>query len=520
MGKISLVWGWIKRRWLLSSILLLVIIIIAFSLRGGGTSLATVKVEKGSVVSEVSVTGTVEPAQSLDLGFVQGGRISKIYVNVGDKVSQGQLLANLDNSDLSAQLAEANANVDIQQAKLDQLIRGTRPESLKVTQSDLAKAQADLDSYYSGVINILNDAYVKSDDAVKNQIDSFFTDDNTNSPQLTFSSSNSQMDINAQWDRVLAGRELSKWQTELGAITSSSSHESLDAALTSAQNHLSVIRNLLNTLVDVLQASVGLSQSDIDTYKASLNIARTNVNTAATNVTNQQQSILSQTALVQTNQDQYNLLLAGSDPQDIAAQQAQLEQVKASALYAQAQYDKTVLRAPFSGTVTRVLPSVGDVVASNDPVISLIGGGKYEIDANISESDIARVQIGKTASITLDAYGPSVVFDATVAKLDLSATIIDSVATYKATLQFNKEDPRILPGMTANIDILSDKKDGVLYIPTRDILQETDGSYLKVMASPTDQNPKLVKIETGLVGSDGNTEIISGVNEGDIVVAE
>ena len=487
--------------------------------RGGGVS-QTVTVEKGSVVSEVSVTGTVKPVQSLDMGFIQGGRIAQINVNVGDKVYAGESLAHLDNADLAAQLAEAKANVSVQQAKLDQLLSGTRPESLKVTQSQLAKAKVDLASDYMNVVNVLNDAYAKTDDAVRNQIDAFFTDDNTDSPQLTFPVSDSQTKIDSEWDRVLTRRELSAWMTELQGLTANSDPAVLDAAMSNAQNHIDVARTLFNRLADALQSSIGLSSTTLSTYKSSLNTARTNINLGATNIAAQQQTIASQNALVNQTQDEYNLQLAGSDPGDIAAAQAQLEQVKASAQYAQAQYDKTVLTSPFAGTVTRIVPSQGDTVNANDPVVSVVGSGKYQIDANIAESDISRVQIGKTASVTLDAYGPSVVFNATIVKLDLSATIIESVATYKATLQFSQEDPRILPGLTANVDILSDKKDNVLYVPTRDVVQQDDGSYLKVLSSPTDKNPKLVKVETGLVGSDGKTEITSGINEGDLILAE
>jgi HlyD family secretion protein len=517
---LSKIFSFLKRRWLLSSIVAVVLIVIVFSLGKGGTVLQTVKVEKGTVTSEVSVTGTVKPTQSLDLGFVQGGRIAGISVKVGDKISSGQILANLDNGDLSAQLAEAQANIQVQQAKLDQLVRGSRPESLKITESQLEKAKIDLVSDYMGVVNILNDAYAKNEDAVKNQVSSFFVDDNADLPRLSFSLSDPQKNVDSGWQRILVGKELANWSLEIQSLTTNSASSTLEQAMTNAQTHIDAVRVLLNDLSDALQDSIGLSPTALDSYKTNLNTARANVNAVATNIANQQQTIASQKALIQNSQDQYDLLLAGSDPGDISAAQAQLAQTQASAQYAQAQYNKTVLRAPFSGTVTRVVPSVGDIVTANDPVVSIVGSGKYQIEASIAESDISRVQIGKTAAVTLDAYGPDVNFSADVISVDLSATNVDGVATYKTVLQFNQEDSRILAGLTANVDILSDKKDGVLYVPTRDIIQQTDGNYLRVMANTSDKNPKLTKIETGLVGSDGRTEIVSGVNEGALILAE
>ncbi len=513
--------GFIKRRWIISGLgLVVLIIVLSLIFSKGSSSVKTVAVQKGEIISDVSVTGTVTPSQNLDLNFTQSGRISSISVNVGDKVYAGEVMAKLDNSDLAAQVSQAQANIDIQQAKLDQLQRGSRPEDIKVTESDLNKSKVDLAGYYSGVINILNDAYAKSDDAIRNQIDQFFINDNTSNPQLTFVSSDSQGTNDVQFERVLVEKELNQWQSELPLINASSSNSVLDSAMVSAQSHLSIIRNLLNELMNVLQMSVGLSQSTLNTYKTNLNVARTNVNLASTNISNQQQLIASQEALVQKNQDQYNLILAGSDPQDIAAQQAQVDQAKASLAYAQAQYQKTLLISPFEGTVTRIIPSVGDVVGVNDIVLSLIGSGNYQIDANIAETDISKIKIGQTAQVTLDAYGPDVIFDAKVVRIDLSSTELEGVATYKTTFQFVKNDSRILSGLTANVDVLSAKKENVLYIPTRDIIQDSNNQYVNVLADSKTNKINKVKVTTGLVGSNGMTEITSGLNEGDLVVSE
>jgi HlyD family secretion protein len=520
MGKISLILRWAKKRWLLLSILVVIIIILLFSLGGNSSIVTTAKVEKGLVVSEVSVTGTVKPSQSLNLGFVQGGRIAKIYVNVGDSVYQKQTLVSLENNDLAAQFAEANASISIQQAKLDQLVRGTRPESLKVTESDLAKANVDLESYYSNTINVLNDAYAKSYDAVKNQIGAFFTDDNTDNPRLTFSSGNSQAATDAQRYRVSARDELVAWQSELQSLGISSSRSNLDNVLLSSQNHITIIRNLFNSLADALQDAFSLSLATSETYKTDLNTARTNINTAATNITGQQQSILSQKALVQKTQDQYNLLLTGSDPEDINAQQAQVDQAKANALYIKAQYDKTVLTAPFAGVVTKVPFVEGDIILANVSAVSLRGSGKYQIEANVAESDIAKITIGQSASVDLDAYGKAVVFEAKVINIDLSATIIEGVATYKTTLEFDKDDSRILPGLTANVDIMAGKKDNVLFVPTRNLIRTDSTYHVKLITNQNNGETKDVDVKIGLRGSDGRTEIISGLSEGDLIVAE
>src|SRR5581483_10901237 len=95
---------------------------------------------------------------------------------------------------------------------------------------------------------------------------------------------------------------------------------------------------------------------------------------------------------------------------------------------------------------------------------------KFQIDANIAEADIAKVALGQKATVTLDAYGPDVVFNATVIKIDPAETIVDGVPTYKTTFQFDTPDDRIKSGMTANIDIQGDSHTDVLAVPERAVI--------------------------------------------------
>jgi multidrug efflux pump subunit AcrA (membrane-fusion protein) len=149
--------------------------------------------------------------------------------------------------------------------------------------------------------------------------------------------------------------------------------------------------------------------------------------------------------------------------------------------------------------------------------VSLIGGGNFEIEANIAESDIAKVKVGNTAKVTLDAYGKGVLFEATITQIDLSETVLEGVATYKTKFQFKDKDERILPGLTADVDVMSGKKENVLYVPTRNIV--IDGRKYFVMKIKGENTTK-TEITTGLRGSDGRTEVLSGVNEGDVIGIE
>ncbi len=101
---------------------------------------------RGGSGNVVSASGVIVPAQKAQLSFTLAGRIKNIEVAVGDQVKSGQVMAQLDDIALSAQLSQAEANLAIAQAKLNQLKRLPNPEELAATRQNLASAQAAYDS--------------------------------------------------------------------------------------------------------------------------------------------------------------------------------------------------------------------------------------------------------------------------------------------------------------------------------------------------------------------------------------
>lgn len=517
----------------------------------------TISIARGQVVEEVSVTGTVKPVQSLDIAFEKTGRVRRISVRVGDAVVEGQSLMQLDNADLLAQLAQAQANLRSQQAKLDQLKAGTRKEDLAITQTQLDSAQKGLTdaktnlknaqetaatnnaNVYGSVPDTLTDAYTKADDAIRNQINDLFINANSNNPSLSFNAFNYQAKLNAEGGRVQSAVNLATFANELAAVKANPNDQQImDAALDSAIDHLNAFLAFFNILQDVINGPSNLDSATVSAYKTEVSTGRTKITTALASVNKQKQSIASQqsdsqaaiaTAQANVNtaqnavdeaQKQLALKQAGSSIQDIDYQQSQTDQARANVDYNQALVDKTILRAPFAGKITKIVPVLGDIIDPNKPVLSIIGAGNFQIESYIAEADIAKVKINDSAKVTLDAYGTDVLFDAKVIQIEQSATAISGVATYKTTLQFQNEDSRILSGLTANIDILTNRKDNVLYLPTRIIITEGERKYVKVLVDPKKGTNKEQTIITGLRGSDGKTEILSGLSESDRIIVD
>ncbi|HUZ92719.1 MAG TPA: efflux RND transporter periplasmic adaptor subunit [Candidatus Paceibacterota bacterium] len=475
-----------------------------------------ITVARGDIAEEVIVTGNTSPISNTDLAFQASGRIAAVHVAVGDMVTAGEPLAELDASELQAQLAQAQASAQAAQAKLDGLKAGTRPEDITITRTNIAKAEQDLTNDYDGVPATLADAYAKASDAVRNQVSALFTNADTPTPQLTFTVTDSQAQINAQSDRVLAGDDLDAWQNELAALTSSTSTstDALDAAVMHANSHLASVVTLLNDLMNALASAPGLNTSTLTAYKTSVTAAESEVSAAVTNVDKASQTIASQKIVVKQNEDQLNLQLAGSTSQDIEAQQAAVAQAQANVQSVQAQINQTVIHSPINGTVTREDAKVGQIASPGATLISVISASNLEIDVNVPEVDIGKVNIGDPVSITLDAF-PGETFMGKVTKIDPAQTIVNGVVDFKVTIDFDKPDPRFKSGLTANLQIETKKDTGVLIVPEAAVLQNDSGTFAVEYKNGANIQ---VPVTLGIRDQSGNVEIASGVSEGDKLV--
>jgi len=465
---------------------IIAIVGIYFYFRNGENGSELVVVKKGDIVSEVSVTCRIKPFKNVDLAFEKSGRVSSVLADVGNFVYAGQPLVKEDSSELQAQLSKAKADLASGEAELN-------------------KSKIILGNYYSSIIDVLNDAYIKADDAVKKQADAMFTDGESDTPKLNFSTMNSQAQTDSQNGRLSSRAELASWRQEFSNLSAISSRGDLDSALEKSQEHLSKINSFLISTMDALNKTYGLTQSTLDSYKTNITTARTNVNAVLTNIADQKQDIDSQKATVDSDE------AAG-------------ESYKAAIQNIEAQISKTVLYSPINGVVTKQDAKVGEIAVANTILVSVIfaefsakGGPAYgwEVEANIPEVDIAKVKISSPAAITLDAYGNNVVFDAKVLAIDPAETVIEDVATYKTTLQFLKEDERIKSGMTGNADILYEKRSDVLVIPNRLVNEKNGKKFVTIIENG---NQREIMVKTGLRGTDGNIEILEGLKEGDKVI--
>jgi len=484
--------------------------------KSNGVSDDFVKVKRGAITQIVSVTGKTKAVSNVDLSFEKSGRVVNIPVKVGDRARSGQVLATLESSELRAQLSDALANVEVQRAKLNELLAGSRPEDIKIRESELAKAEQDLINYYGGVINISNDAFNKTDDALRQQLDLFFNNDEYQNPTLTFELNDSQLKTNIESQRLSLGLELKKWGAKLATVGPDLNTDELDSILQLEHIYLNKLQIFLNEIFQAVNSSVALSAENTNTYKGNVDAARANVNTAVTSVTGRVQDISAQKIVVQKAKYQLELDRAGSTKEQISGQEAQLRQAEAKVQVIQAQISQNSIVAPFSGLIAKQDLEVGEVAAANKTFISLISDDNLEIEANVPEINIGRVMNGNSAIVRFDAFS-SEAFLGKVVYIEPAETLIEGVVNYKIKVLLDKSDPRVRSGLTADIDIITLSKEKVIKVPGFALEEQSEGIFFARVKNG--RGVELIPVEIGLRGSNGEVEILSGLSEGNEVMA-
>jgi len=219
---------------------------------------------------------------------------------------------------------------------------------------------------------------------------------------------------------------------------------------------------------------------------------------------------------------------------------AQVAQAKASLQSAETNLNYTKIYSPVDGIVISRSVDVGQTVAASfqTPTLFTIAQDltKMQIDTNVAEADIGKIKVGQEVEFTVDAY-PDTTFNGKVWQKRQAPITVQNVVTYDVVVQVDNRDLKIMPGMTANVAVITSTKDDVLRIPNgalrfrpADRVPEKAAGGEKKAAGGEKKGPAIWVLENGKpkrVGialgiSDGNyTEVLSGeLKEGQPVIIE
>jgi HlyD family secretion protein len=224
----------------------------------------------------------------------------------------------------------------------------------------------------------------------------------------------------------------------------------------------------------------------------------------------------------------------------VAASEARVAQSTASLSKAKINLGYTKIYSPVDGVVVAKNVDAGQTVAASyqTPSIAEIARNlaEMQVEVNVDEADIGGVKDGQKATFTVDAF-PMKTFSGEVTQIRLSPTTTDNVVTYTVIVRVANDEKILMPGMTANVSLLMQNKDNVLIVPNSALRFRPTEAAAAAQAGPPARNlnastairkpsvytldekkqPVKHDVERGI--TDGqNTEILSGVKEGDHVI--
>ena len=535
----------------------------------------TTLAERGDLVQKVEIVGAVVSERDLQLQFARSGIVSVVHVDEGNIVQAGQTLAQLRANDLLASIQSERARLESAQAELATLEEGTRPEDIAIAEAELKQKKASLalanTSLQSSEDNLrrseeklaqlereLNTNLQSQIFAISSLTSKELTDalsslrtleDIRSDPDIEFSlesqsyayaqslyeqlrrarellqkTINEQQTLVDSYDDAIfqlqqtrlsikqAGDTMFRWYQEIADLPeinrfNRTEREEAKTSIAAEQTKLQTGLKAVDTELRSLQDNAARYQTSIASEKSNVTSAKGTRDRALVDIATFESSIA-------ISEAQLALKRAGSRPSDIEAARARVRQQQGSLARAQAEYADSLLRAPISGTVTAVNVQPGEFTPAG-PAITMLGESPYRIEVFVPEIDIPKISLSQTGYVLLEAF-PGIDYDLTVSEIDPAATNRDGVPKYRVVLDFVYKHDVFKIGMTGDVDIHTNSRSDVVFIPSRAVIQNAEGQdIVRILENDTMLERVIV---LGMEGEGGNVEIVDGVEEGEVVV--
>ena len=346
----------------------------------------------------VSAQGNLIPRRSADLAFRTGGRVAEVAIAVGQTVSEGDVLVRLQDDELKAGLAQAQAALEVSTASLAQVLEGTRPEQLAQAEAALRAAEASLAAAAAN----------------RDQLTGGATDARIAAAQANLAS--------AQVEQKLA-------QDAYDRIHQAGVTGTLEEQ---ARFRLNAANQAVNAAQKAVEDSLAGSTQSVKGAQANMAAA------------------LAQRDLAKAQLEQ---LQNGATEAQIEAARAGVTQGEATVQAAQAALDEAALRAPFDGSIAQVTVDAGQVIGPGFVVVSIADLAAWQVQTDdLSEVDVVKLKVGQPISITIDAI-PDTTFNGTLESITSRSETKRGDVTYTVKVDVKEDDPRMYWGMTAQVEI-------------------------------------------------------------------
>lgn len=202
----------------------------------------------------------------------------------------------------------------------------------------------------------------------------------------------------------------------------------------------------------------------------------------------------------------------------------QRDRAKNAAEYAQGNIEKMTIQSPLDGLVVlspvnkgsrMVDPSEGDEVRPGGGIMQVVNPAAMQVRARVNQVDIANVRIGQETDVRLDAY-PDLLFQGKIDRISAVAaagSYSKQVRYFVAVISIQGSDPKLMPDLTAAVDVKLETLENVLLVPREAIAMEKDQAFVEVIM---DGRTEYRAVKTGPM-NECETVIESGLQEGTVV---
>jgi HlyD family secretion protein len=501
-----------KKKGLLISAIVIVLLVAgglgyrvwANSQNSDSSEIQTTMVSRGSLESTLSSSGNTLTGQSATIAWETSGKVSEVTLRPGDVVTEDQVLAVLDQSTLSNEMIKAKQDLITAQQTLDDLLN-SKLQQAQALQA-LEEAQKALDSLKQTAAEESSQAQL----ALANAQDALEEAQRTRNA-MNYPHSSDKLTIEkAETDYLLAKQAYKEalqeyYKYENKKLTNDKRVRALNELITARQKMETTfatynwyLQNYTDIEIAQADAELAVAQANLEVTQAEWERLKDGTSKAAI--------ALAEATLVDA-QREWERVKDGPNAEDIAAAEAEIEA-------AEAILDNAQLLSPFNGTITEVDVKSGDLVRSGDSAFRIDDLAAMYIELQISEVDLASLDVGQQAVIEFDAIADKE-YTGEVTEIGMIGSVSQGVVNYPVTVRVTNADEDIRPGMTASVTIIVDQREDALLVPNKAIRTSGGQQYVTVMFEGQQIN---VPVTVGLVG-DSMSEVISErLMEGDAVV--
>ena len=457
-------------------------------------------VRRGEFIVKVRESGNLEPLISVDVRSNVEGEIEALYIKEGDPVEKEQALLKIDDEQVREQQKQASANRDARRAELEQatlrieMTKKQQESAITQAQNAVTVAKAALESLEADTRQRITEAEtqiattqnalrqdeisLRQSEIGREQADITLERARAaeESARVAYETAESELKRNQGLfekklvsKRVLEEAETARANALSQYETAQKDVESQRKAIESEQETIDARKKALESR----QATLELHKQNLGTIKESQEAQRKQRAAELENAKTQLQQIL------ETTDEEKQLTVHA----EVSAQAVLIE--AESTLKAQRErFGWTTVIAPMSGTVTRLNVEEGEIVTSGrsafsqgPAILTIADLSRMVVKTRINEVDIAKIELGQRVEIRVDAYRDKV-FEGRVSEIAPSAYTPDQgmgqqgdgTITFEVVIEVVGSPAELLPGMSADVDIIVMEEDNVLQLPIDSVI--------------------------------------------------